>query len=396
MRRRDRLLTLPTGLLDWLLPPRCLLCAAPSDGDPARDLCATCAEGLGPPEPRCTRCGRVRAPGRAGPGCPRCLGPRSVADAFGRERPCRRQAIDGVLVAWRYQGAAGALVRALKFSRFTAASRPLARGLVAACRAQGIPGDFVVPVPLAAGRRLRRGFDQAEVLARRVARELDLPIDPRALLRVRATTPQSRRRGSARLRGLAGCFQAPRDRVAGRCVLLVDDVLTTGATAHAAAQALRRAGAAAVHLLVACRSEGGRARAKRGPRRALRAPSSRAGALARAPEDVMDNPAPVVQVIGTFVDDVVAGEVAAALGAWLRWILDGSHGDPPPVFDDYGVPTSEYAWRLDDDVDWEMGPHARALGDEVRIDLETHETHLALLGLLRRLGARTTRAVRGE
>lgn len=394
LRSPRSLAALPLALLDWLLPARCLICAAPSDGDQARDLCATCSEGLGAPEPRCARCGRVRAPGRSGPGCPRCVGPRSVADAFGRERPPVRDVIDGVLVAWRYQGAAGALVRALKFSRFLAAARPLADGLVAVCRDRDVPGDLVVPVPLAAGRRLRRGFDQAEVLARRLARELDLAMDARALARVQATAPQARRSGHARLRGLAGCFLASPRRVAGRSVLLVDDVLTTGATAHAAARALRRAGATAVHLVVACRSEGGRARAKRGPRRPLRAPFRPAST--RDLEEPMDNPAPVIQVIGTFVDDVVAGEVAAALGAWFTWIVEGSHEQPPPVFDDYGVPTSEYAWRLEDDVDWEMGPHARAVGDEVRIDLETHETHLALLGLLRRLGARTTRAVREE
>ena len=380
----------PAALLDWLLPARCLICAAPSDGDRARDLCATCAEGLAAPEPRCLRCGRVRAPGRCGSGCPRCVGPRSVADAFGRERPPTREVIDGVLVAWRYEGAAGALVRALKFSRFTAAARPLVEGIVAVCRAHDIPGDLVVPVPLARGRRLRRGFDQAEVLARRLARRLDLAVDARALTRVRATTPQALQRGRARLRSLAGCFQGGPRRVRGRSVLLVDDVLTTGATAHAAARALRRAGAAAVHLVVACRSEGGRARAKRGSGR----PPEYGSTQSR--EAPMDNPAPVVQVIGTFVDDVVAGEVAAALGAWFTWILEGSHEQPPPVFDDYGVPTAEYAWRLEDDVDWEVGPHARAVGDEVRIDLETHETHLALLGLLRRLGARTTRAVREE
>ncbi len=105
---------------------------------------------------------------------------------------------------------------------------------------------------------------------------------------------------------------------------------------------------------------------------------------------------PVVLVAGRFVDEIAASEVAAALNAWFAWILGGSADVPPTAFEAFGVATSNYAWRLDEDVDWEMGPHARAVDAEVRIELETHETHLALAGLLRRLGARTTRIMRSE
>lgn len=108
----------------------------------------------------------------------------------------------------------------------------------------------------------------------------------------------------------------------------------------------------------------------------------------------MDEAQPVVEVAGGFVDDIAAAEIAEVLNRWFRWILDGAHGEPPAFFEPYDVETAPYAWQLGEDVDWEVGPHARAVGDEVRIAIQTLDTHVPLLGLLRRLGARTTRAVR--
>lgn len=88
-----------------------------------------------------------------------------------------------------------------------------------------------------------------------------------------------------------------------------------------------------------------------------------------------------------FVDEIVAQEAAEALNGWFRWMLDGSEMPPPPLFEPLGVETAEYAWSLEDDVDWQLGPSARAVEQEVRISLETYDTHLRLAGLLRRLGA---------
>lgn len=103
---------------------------------------------------------------------------------------------------------------------------------------------------------------------------------------------------------------------------------------------------------------------------------------------------PVTEVRGRFADDVVAREAADALNRWFRWIAEGSHAPIPDLFEPLGVTTSDWAWSLVDDVDWELGPHARALGPEVVIDLETHETHTRLAGLLRALGALSARIVR--
>ncbi len=104
-----------------------------------------------------------------------------------------------------------------------------------------------------------------------------------------------------------------------------------------------------------------------------------------APSD--PNGDPIGEVAGAFVDEMVAEQVAAALNQWFRWILDGSEAPVPELFESFGVETADYAWTLGEDVDWSLGPHARAVGDQLRISIQTHDTHLRLSGLLRALGA---------
>ena len=108
----------------------------------------------------------------------------------------------------------------------------------------------------------------------------------------------------------------------------------------------------------------------------------------------MGDERPVVEISGTFKDPTRARGVADALNRWFRWIVDGSIRPMPAVFDDFGVESSEWAWTLEDDVDWTLGPHARTAGAEVRIAIQTLDTHLRLLGLLRALGGRTLKVVR--
>jgi ComF family protein len=133
---------------------------------------------------------------------------------------------------------------------------------LAALLAEEAPGhlalaawDGLVPVPLHWGRRLRRGFNQAEILARGVGRRHHLPILRGALRRVRATPPQQGD-ADARRANLRDAFAVPnRSIVAGRRLLLVDDVFTTGATANACARVLLAAGADAVGILTLARVE---------------------------------------------------------------------------------------------------------------------------------------------
>lgn len=97
--------------------------------------------------------------------------------------------------------------------------------------------------------------------------------------------------------------------------------------------------------------------------------------------------AAVIEVSAPFPDVGRAKAVAEALNRWFRWIVEGSVPPVPPVFDALGATSAEWNWELEEDVDWTLGPHARASGVEVRIALHTVDTHLRLSGLLRSLGA---------
>jgi ComF family protein len=149
------------------------------------------------------------------------------------------------------------VVQALKFRRLDYLGRHLAVALAAELgpRLEGLaPIDRVVPVPLHWRRRLSRGYNQAERIARPLAGLLSLPFDS-ALSRGRATPAQSRLGRVQRLANLRRAFRVPRPRtIQGLHLLLVDDVATTGATLDAAAEALKKAGAAAVTALVAART----------------------------------------------------------------------------------------------------------------------------------------------
>ena len=114
--------------------------------------------------------------------------------------------------------------------------------------------DAVVPVPLHWVKRRLRGYDPVAHLAHEVARSLSRPYWPRALRRTRWTATQTRLQGRARQRNVQGAFAAHPAMVRGRRILLVDDVLTSGATAEACIDALRQAGAARVCVVTAART----------------------------------------------------------------------------------------------------------------------------------------------
>jgi len=132
--------------------------------------------------------------------------------------------------------------------------RPLEELLTAALPAEEAV-DAVVPVPLHWRRRWQRGFNQSELLARGMARERGIPLI-RALRRVRHTDTQAGLSRTARRGNVAAAFRARHERaIAGKRVLLIDDVMTTGSTAAACAHILRRAGAARVVLLTVARAD---------------------------------------------------------------------------------------------------------------------------------------------
>ena len=231
-------------LLHALLPAPCLGCGEPLPAAGARlGLCGRCRAALAPPPAQaCGVCARPLA-AWALPADYRC--------GACRERP---PAFDRLLALWSYQPPLDAVVRGLKFGRLDYLGNHLAAALAEEMgdRLAGFAG--IVPVPLHWRRRLARGYNQAERIARPLASLLHLPWIP-ALSRRRATPPQSLQTRAARLTNLRKAFQVPRpERVRGLRLLLVDDVATTGATLDAAALALKRAGAAAVTALVAGRT----------------------------------------------------------------------------------------------------------------------------------------------
>ncbi len=137
----------------------------------------------------------------------------------------------------------------LKYGRKVALARTMARYMAALVA--GEAGDcLLVPVPLHRSRLWWRGFNQSALVARELSRQLGIAADPFVLRRNRRTPPLKGMKALQRQKTVAGAFEvADRERVAGRTVILIDDVLTTGSTADACARTLRKAGAARVELI---------------------------------------------------------------------------------------------------------------------------------------------------
>jgi ComF family protein len=160
-----------------------------------------------------------------------------------------------------YAGLARRALHALKYQGEQRVARPLGAAMADRWSEAGAGGDLMVPVPVHPDRRKARGYDQAELLARATAARLGLPVVA-ALRRVRSTRPQYELGRAHRAANVAGAFGlapelAPESRrrriVAGRWIVLVDDVATTGATLVSCADTLLAAGAAGVSALTVAR-----------------------------------------------------------------------------------------------------------------------------------------------
>jgi ComF family protein len=165
---------------------------------------------------------------------------------------------EATLAAFVYGGALARAITRFKYERRPDLARPLGDLLwtAVAPQAQALRGTLVVPVPLHAARLAERGYNQAALLANRVAWRLGAPAHATALSRVHDTPRQATLDRAARLRNVAQAFRVRRPAdVAGRDVLLVDDVRTTGSTAGACIAALARAGVASVRTVVLAQAE---------------------------------------------------------------------------------------------------------------------------------------------
>jgi ComF family protein len=229
--------------LDLVYPPACLVCRAACAREAA--LCPACWRGMGFIErPFCERLG-VPFAADLGHGV---ISPQAAADppVYDRARA----------VAVFAEGPARELVHQLKYGDRPELARPMGRWMTRAGRDVLAGADLLAPVPLHWRRLLQRRFNQAAALAAEIGEVSGLPVEATALARVRATAPQVGLTRAQRAENLQGAFRAPRGAFAGRRVVLVDDVATSGATLNAAARALRRAGAASVDALVFARVVG--------------------------------------------------------------------------------------------------------------------------------------------
>jgi ComF family protein len=232
-------------LLDALLPPRCLACDSEVSAQGA--LCADCFGALSPiTPPHCACCGVPFAhAGQAeaeGGLCPRC-----------RARP---PVFLSARAALRYDAGSKRLILPFKHGDRTDLAWPLARQMARAGAELLARADLIAPVPAHWRRLVARRYDQAALLARALGTLSGRPVALGLLRRRRRTPPLADRGAAERAAVVEGAFAlSSRGRavVAGRHVLLVDDVVTSGATAEACARLLLEAGARAVEVLAAAR-----------------------------------------------------------------------------------------------------------------------------------------------
>lgn len=218
--------------VNHLLTQDCLLCGQTGGGE---ILCRACADDLPRlPSPRCPCCA---LPTAAGELCGRCL--------------AHPPHYDRTLAAFNYGFPLDKLIQSFKYGHRLALAAYLGREL--ARLAPDVAADLIVPLPLHPSRLRERGFNQALELARPVAATLGLPLDSRICTRIRHTPAQAGLPWKKREQNIRGAFHCARD-LSGRRILLVDDVMTTGASLDECARTLKLHGASEVVLLVVART----------------------------------------------------------------------------------------------------------------------------------------------
>lgn len=231
------------GLLDFFFPPVCLLCHQPRgiSVDPA--LCSHCLDGCLP---------------LTSPRCPRCALP--FATIGGGDHLCGECLLDPPDFIWSvagglYEDHLRHAIHRFKFDGILSLDRPLANLLDLSWQRE-FPDwqpDLIIPVPLHPQRLQQRTYNQSLLIARELGRSRKCPVDPHLLLRILPTVAQAGLTARARHVNLRGAFTL-QHALQGEKILLVDDVMTTGATARICAKTLRAGGAGEIALAVLARA----------------------------------------------------------------------------------------------------------------------------------------------
>lgn len=226
----------------FLTPHRCRLCGRALFDHANPYLCRECLAGMewiG--EGACRGCGYPAGPSAVHrEDCFRCRG--------------GKLGLTGAAMVARYRGGTKEVIKSLKFRGETTLAGMIAELMTARWRESEFYGkaDFILPVALHKKRKRWRGFDQALLLSKAISERSGLPVREGILLRIKETPPQAMLRRAERLKNLEGAFQAKGD-LKGAKIVLVDDVMTTGATMAECARVCRAAGAARIYALTFAR-----------------------------------------------------------------------------------------------------------------------------------------------
>jgi ComF family protein len=233
-------------LLAILLPTSCSYCNSSIDDSPIPFFCSSCWSDFAVlTAPLCPQCGRQFD-------SPEAL----LQSPDHRCSECRRHSprFDQALSVGAFEGPLREAIHQFKYRPCRSLGKPIADWMAAhLLPIRSI--DLVIPVPLHRTRLRQRGFNQAVLLAAALAKHFILPLCYDNLIRLRATRPQVELSGNERKKNVSGAFGLVRpEEVAGKSILLIDDVFTTGATMNECAGVLKKAGVSQVHALTAARA----------------------------------------------------------------------------------------------------------------------------------------------
>lgn len=216
-----------------VLPQRCILCDVSSA---EAQICAACDAEL---------------PYASSARCPVCAVPLPQAEICGE---CLRTppAFDSAQAVFNYAYPVDGLLAAYKFSGQLSLAQLFAQKILTRLDCETLP-DVIVPMPLHAERLKQRGFNQALEIARKVGRQLSIPVDSGSCMRIRATPAQVGLTRGERLKNMRGAFYCA-NNFAGKRIAIIDDVMTSGASANALSKSLRELGAAEIQLWLVART----------------------------------------------------------------------------------------------------------------------------------------------